>query len=138
VKGQTPKHKANKKVAKELHERVIVRPNPPDSNPLLDLYASFHSSITRRKVTGSDEPSVDGTTMDTHTPGPSMDTCKATISHRLMQLRVRQQRILKTHITIHPSHNQGGEGSPSEVSSNPTKRNTLPHPHPSYHTMKVP
>jgi len=138
VKVKTPKNKANKKAAKELHERVIVRPNPPDSNPFLDLYASFYSSITGRKVTGSEELSFDGTTMDTHTPGPSTDTCKATTSHRLTQVHTRQQRILTTHITTNPSHNQGGEGSPSEVSSNPTKRNSLPHPHLSYHTMKVP
>lgn len=89
-------------------------------------------------MTGSDEPSVDGTTMDTHIPGPSMGTCKATPSDRLTHLHVRPQRILKIHISLHPSHNQGGEGSPSEVSSDPTKRSPFPNLHLSYHTMKIP
>ena len=138
VKGKTSKHKVDKKAAKALHERVIVRPNPPDSDPFLDFYAVFHSSFTRQRVTGSDETSVDGATADTHTPEPSMDTCKATTSDRLTHLHAPQQRTLKTHITLHPNHSQGGEGSPSGVSSSPAKRSSLLQLRLSYRPMKVP
>lgn len=135
TKGKTPKHKADKKAAKVLHERVVVRLNPPSSGPCFDFYASFYSSITRPRATGSDdELSIDGRTMDLRTPGPSTNTCKVTTFDRLTHLHVRPQRTLKTH----PSHNQEDVGSPSEVSSNLTKRSLLPHPHLSSHTTMAP
>lgn len=44
-RGKTPKYKVDKKAAKVLHERVIVRPNPHDSNPLPDFYAFFFAPV---------------------------------------------------------------------------------------------
>ena len=90
-------------------------------------------------MTGSGEPLVDETTTDTHTLGPSMDTCKVTHPDRLTPLHVHLRMIPKIHISLHPSHKES-EDSPLGVSSDPAKRSPLHHHHPSYltMTMKVP
>ena len=42
---KSPKHKANKKAMKDLHEKVIVRLNPPASTHPLHIYPFFPLSL---------------------------------------------------------------------------------------------